>query len=241
MPEFDRRKLMEAYGNPQQTRELFQEVHESGEEIDDFFLDMALGIPFFHEGLQFEGKQYSNVFVRSFDYIYEGSDYETIRKIMHFLKPTEEDVIYDIGSGYGRFALYGALTTKATLKGVEFVKNRVVMAERIKRRLKQENVSFVNGDAAKTDMSDGTIFYMYNPFWPDGHAAQFAVENNLRIISDTKPITVVASQMNPRVPRFDSADGIPFPKMWPDRFRLIGEIDTDKGEIQVFRSSPQES
>lgn len=205
---------------PQNLRDMFRAIDGSEGKLDNCFMDAALGIPRITNSF---GREYLSIDTNrpeqgiSMDYIYEGTAYRVIRDIMHEIRPTTDDTVYDIGSGYGRFSLYGALTTDATFKGIELVTARHKKAQSIKNKFGISNVKFINQDVLDADMSDGTIFYMFNPFFPFNNDIQYAVENKLRQIADKKPITVVTYAM---------LEEFEFPKMYPDRFHQTGGSKT---------------
>ena len=96
---------------------------------------------------------------------YEGTEYAEIRRFLKIVQPKAGDVVYDLGAGYGRVVLMGAIThPKATFKGVELVSERVREANEIRDRLGLENAQFIHGNVRDVDLSDGNIFYMFNPF-----------------------------------------------------------------------------
>lgn len=220
--------------NPQDLRDVFRAMDQAQGKMDDCFMDTVLGIPRFGNfGKEFvDDMDFSERQNISFmDFVYEGTAYRVIRDIIHHLKPAADDVVYDIGSGYGRFALYGALTTEATFKGVEFIRPRHEKAVSIKEKFGIGNAEFINANVLDTDMSDGTIFYMFNPFYPQGNSTQYAVENKLRKIADQKPITVVTYAM---------LREFKFPYLYPDRFQFTGEAKTGGYPVNVFQASPQD-
>jgi hypothetical protein len=40
---------------------------------------------------------------------YDPIPYNLVRRVMRVLRPTNSDIFYDVGAGYGRFLFYGAL------------------------------------------------------------------------------------------------------------------------------------
>lgn len=125
-------------------------------------------------------------------FTYEGTPYSFIRDFLHFVNPNNKDVVYDLGSGYGRIVFYGVLTTDAKYVGIEIVPERVRECLAIKERFNIKNVSFIqanindclnvmdrhprDGERSDTrargsknsfdicDLSNGTIFFLFNPF-----------------------------------------------------------------------------
>jgi SAM-dependent methyltransferase len=227
------RPLQEALSQePQNLRDIVQAMDQGDGKIDSCFLDTLLGIPRFisYYGQEYiSNHQYPDRYGLTYrDYIYQGIPYRLAQLILHEVNPTKDDIVYDIGSGYGRFTLYGALTTDATFKGIEFVEHRFEAATGIKEHFEIENATFIHGDAARTKMDDGTIFFMFNPFWPDAQKSQFAVENNLRKIAETKPITVVTCGMK---------EVSAFPRMWEERFEKVSNPYPDPFNVEIFRST----
>lgn len=120
---------------------------------------------------------------------YEGTSYERIREILNALGLKASDVVYDLGCGYGRLVFYGALTTEAQFRGIELVPERVRAARAIKERFAIANAEIIEGNVLDQDFSDGNIFYMFSPF---SQQTLQQVLDKLRVISLTKPITIVS-------------------------------------------------
>jgi SAM-dependent methyltransferase len=96
---------------------------------------------------------------------YEGSPYYEIKEFLDLVQPKPGDVVYDLGSGYGRVVFMGALIyPDVTWKGIEFVDERVNSANEVKDKLGLINAQFMQGNVRDMDFSDGDIFYMFNPF-----------------------------------------------------------------------------
>ena len=77
---------------------------------------------------------------------------------------SEDDVLYDLGSGLGQVAILANLLTGVRAKGIEFEPAYCDYARRCARRLNLSRVEFMNVDAREADYSDGTVFFMYTPF-----------------------------------------------------------------------------
>ena len=77
---------------------------------------------------------------------------------------TKDDVFYDLGSGSGLVLIYFSQNTQAKGIGIEIVPDRVVESNKHKDRLKLENIYFKQGNVLDYDISDGNIFFMFNPF-----------------------------------------------------------------------------
>jgi SAM-dependent methyltransferase len=97
---------------------------------------------------------------------YSTINYWFIRKIVRIARPGDDDIFYDLGCGMGRVLCMFARRRLKKCVGVEFspyyygecVKN----ASRLRQR--KSPVDIRCGDAATADLSDGTIYYMFNPF-----------------------------------------------------------------------------
>lgn len=118
------------------------------------------------------------------------SRYEDIRSCVQALPLGPNDVVYDLGSGYGRLPLYVGLTTPAQAKGIEILAERSEAAQDVKDDLGLESVEFVTGNVLDQDLSDGTVFYMFNPFTEHTFGQ---VKDKLKALAATKSITLVVA------------------------------------------------
>lgn len=88
-----------------------------------------------------------------------------LRRFYDSVPPSNADVVYDLGSGYGHSLFYGALKFPFTrFKGVEFIGERVERSQRIVNQFGLTNVDFFASDIRDFDFSDGSVFYLYSPF-----------------------------------------------------------------------------
>jgi Histone methylation protein DOT1 len=74
------------------------------------------------------------------------------------------DVFVDLGSGLGHVPLLVCLLAGIRARGVEVQPDHAASAQETARCLNLSRVHFVAEDARKTDLSDGTVFYMFTPF-----------------------------------------------------------------------------
>jgi predicted RNA methylase len=100
---------------------------------------------------------------------YEVPDYTYLRKVGRMLNPGPDDVVYDLGCGMGRFLCVMARYKVRRCVGVELQPQLCDIARRNARLLRgrQAPMEIVCADAASADVSEGTIYYMYNPFGAD--------------------------------------------------------------------------
>ncbi len=113
----------------------------------------------------------------------------------------DSDVLYDLGSGFGRVPIYTSLATRAQCKGIEIVPERVAESIAVKNNLGVDNLEFVQGNVLEHDYSDGTIFFLFNPF---AHQTLEAVNEKLRQLAQTKKIKIVS--LGPSTSFFDRQD-----------------------------------
>ncbi|WP_147444681.1 methyltransferase domain-containing protein, partial [Corallococcus sp. CA053C] len=115
------------------------------------------------------------------------------QRISDFLSVTSpglRDTVYDLGCGNGKFAITVAASSAARVKGVEFGQTYVESARRNGERFALPNLEFIHADVRDVDLSDGTAFYLYFPFW--GEVAH-AVARTLGDVARARDITVYAS------------------------------------------------
>jgi len=77
---------------------------------------------------------------------------------------TERDVLVDLGAGLGHVSLLAAICTEGQNIGIEREEAYVRSARRSAAELKLRKVNFVEQDVRETDLSHGTVFYLYTPF-----------------------------------------------------------------------------
>jgi SAM-dependent methyltransferase len=135
---------------------------------------------------------------------------------------TSETVFYDLGSGYGNVILFGALKyPEAHFKGIEILPERNQVCTAIIQEEQIANVSAICGDILKSDVSDGNIFYLYNPLFDFQYGELL---NKLYHISLIKSIVVIAES---RCIYFDQTD-------WLEQYH-VKDIDIVR-KIKYYRS-----
>ncbi|HKB89978.1 MAG TPA: hypothetical protein VKC60_05610 [Opitutaceae bacterium] len=102
------------------------------------------------------------------NHAYTSPDYWYVRKVIGILKPGPDDVFYDIGSGKGRIICLVARTAVQKCVGIELLKPLCELAARNALSLhgKRAKVEILCSDAASADLSEGTLYFMFNPFGP---------------------------------------------------------------------------
>lgn len=145
-----------------------------------------------------------------------------LSNLFDHLEMTNETVFYDLGSGYGNIILFGAIKYPNTsFKGIEILKERHEVCSTLIEDEKLKNAVAICGDILKTDISDGTIFYIYNPLFDFQYAELL---DKLYQISLNKSIVVIAES---RCIYFDQAE-------WLEEYHLE-DIDIIR-KIKYYRS-----
>ncbi len=103
------------------------------------------------------------------NYDYASPDYWYLRKVIRILKLRPEDVVYDIGAGKGRFLCMAARQQVRKCVGVELSDSLCAAARDNASRLRGRcaPIEIVCEDACAAPLSDGTVYFLFNPFGPD--------------------------------------------------------------------------
>lgn len=209
-------KLDQNYMNhPEKLKEIFKQHYSSDDFIDDDLFDNYLGLHYDSTELKASHLSLPYGFHVGWPKSMTQTRYEEIRLIFKNRPPKKGDVVYDLGAGYGKVLFYGAAVfPEAQFNGVEIVKERVEQTEAIRKKQNLSNIKFIQADALKTDFSDGTYFYFYNPF-PD---MMKEVIENLRKISLNHKITIVS--LGPCSKDFKATSWLKLIKEYPEKNHL---------------------
>jgi hypothetical protein len=77
---------------------------------------------------------------------------------------SSDDVLIDLGSGLGHVPLLVSILTGIRTLGIEVQLSYIASAQGTARDLNLSRVRFAAEDARMTDLSTGTVFYMFSPF-----------------------------------------------------------------------------
>ena len=99
------------------------------------------------------------------NFVYGGTSYRAVRDLFRRLALAPDDVFYDLGCGYGRVLLYGALTSGARFRGIELIAERAAHVNAAAARLGVPNVDARAGNVLTSALRDGTVFFMFHPFF----------------------------------------------------------------------------
>jgi len=174
--------------HPEEIRALLLQLHASEDKIDSEVIDDLLGIApqNIERSIDICGLKEKYGYEQ---YPYQGTPYEFIRTFVKDLNLSPNDVLYDLGCGYGRIPLYGAMTTEAQYRGIEIVPERVVEAIAIKDKFALGNVEFRQGNVLEQNYADGSVFFLFNPFTKE---TLEQVGEKLEKLTKTKRIRVVS-------------------------------------------------
>lgn len=96
------------------------------------------------------------------DVPYVATPNETVRGMLQLANVSEDDVVYDLGSGDGRIPIAAAQQYGARGVGIELEPSRVERARKNARHSGvQEQVSFHQQDFFNADFSDATVVTLY--------------------------------------------------------------------------------
>lgn len=205
-------------GKPASLQEIFSAYHDGKFEYEDVFFDRLLGIPNFYFGFEPDPNQTFNHYQNE-QGVYSGTPYRVIRHIVQNLKPGPNDKVYDLGCGYGRLPLYGALTTEATFIGIELLPHRVEAAKSAGEAHSVTRANFILGKIPDIDFSDGTMFYIFRAFKP---ATLTKVYSALSDLSQRKYVTLATLNMGDVAP--------------PQEFKKVFEDPKPSGQLSIYRS-----
>lgn len=96
---------------------------------------------------------------------YERTPMRAILAMVQRIHFAPESVFYDLGSGLGEVAIFVHLLTGVPSKGVEFDGRFCQQAQQTAQQFGLTDVTFIHADARALTYSDGTIFFMFTPFY----------------------------------------------------------------------------
>jgi len=124
--------------------------------------------------------------------IYRPIPYRKLKEIIDDLNLTERDIFVDLGAGKGRVICVAAMKGIKKVIGVEMDKRLVDIARENIRRLSSEckPIAVVHADVVNFDVSEGTVFFMFDPF---GEETLKEVADNIRnsLFNNPRKISIV--------------------------------------------------
>ncbi|HEY6324057.1 MAG TPA: class I SAM-dependent methyltransferase [Thermoanaerobaculia bacterium] len=120
--------------------------------------------------------------------------YWVFRELFRRLEVPEEEVLLDLGSGYGRVAFYGVLLRETRVHGIELVRERVDEALRVRDLLGLARLELTCGDAVSAPWPDTRWYCVLNSFLPSVLPA--VVERLRRCARDRRIVIASISTSN---------------------------------------------
>lgn len=101
--------------------------------------------------------------LRGFVSPFQGTSLEKIRAIVEAIQVTENDVVFDLGCGDGRFIIECCRLTSCSGVGVELDSSLFARAKRNASRVEGIRASFIQCDfiASTLDLSEATVIFLY--------------------------------------------------------------------------------
>lgn len=161
------------------------------------FLESAIGDLWMNidtKGLYvFSGEQGQNC--DAFDY--DTIAHVAIKKVISLTKPSNDDVVYDLGCGKGRVACHFAQQRVRKIVGIEIsdLLCEIAKTNIQKLRNRRSPVEIINADVVTADLSDGTIFFLFNPF---GERTLRSVLRNIAESHDVNKTIAIIIYVNPQ-------------------------------------------
>lgn len=157
---------------------LVQSVKKMWSTVNDLVLNIRT-IPDPHQDeahlqVDSEWKGVDSALTRFHDnYGYQPEDYWYVRREISLARLTVDDVFYDIGCGMGRILCVAARKRLKGCVGVELLEDLCDRARDNAQRLRRRRapVHVVCDDVLNVDLSEGTVFFLYNPFGGETLAA----------------------------------------------------------------------
>ena len=129
---------------------------------------------------------------------YESPDYWCIRKVAKIIKPQPEAhvVFYDLGSGKGRILCVMAQQPFKKVVGVELFEHLCEAARKNAQYMRRRKapIEIVCDDVTRADISDGTVYFMFNPFGADTMREVIA---NIKRSLSSNPRDIIIIYYNP--------------------------------------------
>lgn len=128
--------------------------------------------------------------LRAPDVRYEPSPHKVVRAMLELAEVSEQDLVYDLGSGDGRIPIAAARDFGARAVGIDIDPKLVARArENARKAGVADRVSFRNEDLFEADFSQATVVTLF--LYPDVN-----LKLRPKLLSTLKPGTRVVSHMH---------------------------------------------
>ena len=99
--------------------------------------------------------------------VFEPASFRDIREIVTALGLGRDDIVYDLGAGYGHFVCYGACVTDARFEAIEIVARRCAAIERAATRIGLTSVRVRQADAEAAPLGRASVLFLNSPFFAE--------------------------------------------------------------------------
>jgi SAM-dependent methyltransferase len=101
------------------------------------------------------------------NFIYGETPCITVREILRVARCGKDSLFIDLGCGRGRTVFYSHFLTGMNARGYDLIPTFIKKSERIRRKMKIENVEFFGKDILKSDVSDADLVYVAGTTFSD--------------------------------------------------------------------------
>lgn len=134
-------------------------------------------------------KRYLQARMDSDCYQYGETPIGTMNQVAKKAQISENDHVFELGSGTGRCALFLGITRNCLVTGIEQIDTFVAFAKQVAQNCHLEKINFRQNDFLSTDLSSATVIYLYGTKLKDEEIEQLIL--GLRTVAyGTKIITV---------------------------------------------------
>gem|GEM_PF-3131700 len=147
-----------------------QSLHQTNVSMVAMFMDRILGLPNANEWPRNPKPDLEtdidwhlvHQLYGHMQYEYSPPAYGWYRDLFHVMLLSPDDVLMDLGSGYGGLALYAAIVSAARVIGVEILPQRLKVAQQAVAALDLGRVTFWNSHVSEANLQKANIFTVYS-------------------------------------------------------------------------------
>ncbi|MCD4782922.1 MAG: methyltransferase domain-containing protein [Candidatus Eremiobacteraeota bacterium] len=104
------------------------------------------------------------------NFLYGETPYYTVREIIETAEINENDVVYDLGCGRGKFLFFTRLYTGARCIGVDLISTYIKIAQNITEKAEIRNLDFFEEDILNVGLSTATVVFVNGTYFsPETH------------------------------------------------------------------------
>lgn len=201
----------------------FKQFHTGQSLRSEKFLDTLLGIHTHKVERQLKIEnlvhQYGNE-----DFSYQGAGYAVARNLFRAVPMKAGYSFYDLGAGFGRFIIYGALTGPGKYTGIEIVEERVKLGQSVIQSIGLNHAQLVHGNVLDHSFDDGDVFFVFNSFF---EKTLKEVCKRLKAAANEKPICIAS---------LSTSNDIFRKQKWLEQVKMPDEEQSMEYGLTVFKS-----